>query len=922
VSVLASVSFETNEARTTGGAINATGVVSLTFGNFVGNRATTLGGAINAVSVSATGSVTFTDNSAATGGAINATGAISLTGGGTLATNRAIVGSGGAINTAGAVILDGGTFTGNTANTVGGAISAGSVTAAVSVSFDGNVATTSGGAINVADAVTFSNGGNFTNNKADNDNGGAVRSGGNATFQNCLFTGNTSGLGSTTGTTGSGGAVACSGTFDATRCTFGKNEAKVNGGAVYLQSTGIGNRVERCFFTGNAAVREGGALHVANTTSVVSVLRSLFSSNQVTDTRTGGGAVYITGTGTFTDCTFTGNDAGAMFNAAEPIRGGAVYATPPANGNVAFTNCTFTRNRVSSLQSDGMGGALWLSGKVDMLYCTLTDKNEAFASATYGSGFGGGIYVNSGPFSITACAVSGNTANYGDDIFRRENVIINSGGYNRLRYYGIISTALGSPYPTQFSWRSDGNVRGAPDYDLEGITQAAMFGAYTLDANLVTGVVLADLETGASTTPDSLGSSTLTTIRLLDVGSNPARNQIPNREGTLFAVRADQRGVERPQPENGFFDVGAFEAHKDEGAGVAPGPDQEYVDSVKMGGIPNRMAKIDERCTLIATVFPTRASQEVWWDSTVPGVASIDEFGNLRSLAVGNTRIIVRTRGTKPDGQPAVDSADLTVSEAVIYLDVDPGVTAKLDVFSAGMRRYSEEVYLVDADPAKVSAASFQSAFRSLWNVTPVQVTELQNADALLLASKSRYEGDNWVSVKPSMGVSLSSVPNGGLLPLEYVWSMTWDEVSTIMGSPVTRIDSVTALFQKVKPVFQGVDGVATPVIDADGEFGVAASKAESSGALTVENGNNGLTLRIRALMGDIGSAKSAMVDNELVIADGVLNGTAGGDMWLLKRVEEPGDSLGGSGGGGCSAGFGVALLAFAPAIFLKKRDS
>jgi hypothetical protein len=449
-----------------------------------------------------------------------------------------------------------------------------------------------------------------------------------------------------------------------------------------------------------------------------------------------------------------------------------------------------------------------------------------------------------------------------------------------------------------------------------------MFGKGELLANTNEFVSNPDLKIGFSG-----GSSFLTTVALVDDDNNPALGQVPYREGTLFAVKFDQRGSPRPQPDEGFFDVGAFEAAKSEGSGDSP-TGGEYVDSVKMGGIPNRMMKVGERCSLVATVFPTRASQEVTWSSTNPSVATIDQYGSLRSRSIGTTTITVTTVGVKPGRVPehATDSVLLEVKEDASNVVVAPGIEAKLTSFNAGLEQYDEQVYFVDADPATVSAVSFQSAFKSAWGVAPSQVTELPNASAIFFGSTLAYTGNNWVSAKPSINVSLTSLPfaGGSLLPLEYTWSMRWDEVSKIMGRTVTNIDSVEALFQNLKLVFGGVDGVATPVVDADGAYGVAVSRAVSSGALEVTSGNNGLTLRLRVMMGDVNAAvdgKPVLIDNNLVVADGVANGTAGGDMWLLKRAGG-GDSGSSGGGGGCNVGFGMAFVALASAFALRRGTS
>ncbi len=979
VTATGNVTFTGNEAGASGGAINATGAVTLSGGSFSGNKAGGSGGAISAASISASGTPSFTDNEAgASGGAVNATGAVTLSGGSfsgnkatadggaissaTVALSSAIAFSGntagnngGAVATtssSGSASLNGGTFSSNTAGKSGGAVyAAGTVTftggsfssnkatggsggaihtaggltppATAAVTFSGNTSFADGGAVYSGQDITLT-GAIFTGNKTvdSTGGGGATYSVGNSTFTDCVF-GRSGVSGSGNSAENSGGAVSCGATLIADNCSFSGNTTKMDGGALYIQAAGSSSsRIDGSLLRGNTAGKDGGAVHFGATNLSIMFKRSMFSGNNsgtmsATSTAGGGGAVYVTGTGTFDGCTFTGNTATAAAGTTRDIRGGAVYAAP-TTGSTSLTNCTFTLNEARSTGGNSQGGAIYLAGKSSMLYCTLTNGNTAASRGTGKNGLGGGLYVSGGPLALTACAAAGNEASFGGDIFRDGGVKIASGGYSRLGSYGITSQGFATDYP----WGSDSNVTGAREYDQEGVTQNSMFGNGVLADNATSGVNVSDITVGATGE-----TGKLLTVALVIGTTNPALDQIPNREGNLFATRVDQRNLQRPQPTNGLFDVGALESEQGGGPGPDPDPEEYYVDYVKMSGIPNTMTKIGQTCSLTAIVYPSRANQGVTWSSSLPNVAHIDAYGNLVSLARGTTTVSATSVGMMSNGKRAADSLVLNVTDEMTYTNVHPDVWRKLGGYNSGMQPYSEQLYLVDSDPAVVSALPFQSSFTSAYGVAATQVTDFRDASAFDLGSKSSYAGNNWESAKPSIAVSLSSLSAGGgsLLPLEFTWSLSWKEVSAIMGRTVTKIDSPAELFGKLKILFEATDGSTMPVVDQDGEYGIAARNAVSSGALTLTNGNNGLTLTLDILLGDAGGndGRPSLIGNRLVVADNVVDGTAGGSMWLLKRTGSggnQGDGSGSGGGGGCNGGFAVFVPVFGLVWALGRR--
>jgi hypothetical protein len=510
----------------------------------------------------------------------------------------------------------------------------------------------------------------------------------------------------------------------------------------------------------------------------------------------------------------------------------------------------------------------------------------------------------------------GNVAEYGQDVFRAGGTIT-SLGCNIIGRYGI---GDGTTDHREYDWPADRGVvlpsERTPDMTGSSYTRSLLFGTNVLALNNSD-----PDETGAALGARQ-GITTLALVATTSAATNPALDKMPkdlaiNAFSRFFGGfrYEDQRGVERDD----YSDIGAYE--RGDGGNPPTPPGTKVIAYVKMGGIPNTMVKIGQTCSLTAMVYYRDESwsnaEAVTWESSRPTVARIDQYGNIVSLMQGTTTISVTTNGYTDEGRRAVDSAELTVSEEWSYINVDPDVWQKLGMFNDGMQQYAEQLHFVDTDPSIVKGASFAGAFKTAYGLDASPVTELVNANAVNFSSKPNYQGDKWVSAKPSISVSLGSLTPGAgsLLPLEFTYSLSWQEVSDILGRQVTKIDNPTELFGSLKLLFESVNGTTSPLVDADGEFGVAASQAVSSGALKLNNGNNGLTLTLDVLLGDVNNAADGipqLIDGHLVAADGVADGTAAGSLWLLKRTgggSGGGSSSSGGGGGGCDSGIGAATL-------------
>ena len=97
---------------------------------------------------------------------------------------------------------------------------------------------------------------------------------------------------------------------------------------------------------------------------------------------------------------------------------------------------------------------------------------------------------------------------------------------------------------------------------------------------------------------------------------------------------------------------------------------------------------------------------------------------------------------------------------------------------------------IADSDPARVKASAFQKAFRDAWGTSAVQVTELKSKAAIRFKTGQLPSAQGWSTSRPAIDVSLGGRRKGDLLPLRYRWSLSWDELSTLMGRKVTKIET------------------------------------------------------------------------------------------------------------------------------------
>ncbi|GHS98712.1 hypothetical protein AGMMS50276_21020 [Synergistales bacterium] len=971
--------FNNNTATGNGGAIYASGVVNMTdgrFGTITANKATN-GGAIYASGTVNVSGGTLTTNEATTdGGAIYGAGAVNVSGDSTLSYNTATE-NGGAIRAGADSTISGGIFTNNTADISGGAIYATNLSNTVRVTVNGgsfernrsnslsSAPDDGGGAIYASYIDVLLSPTATVEFKANTaaEYGGALYSVVAAKLRRSIFLNNVATV---------GGAVFSGGLSEVSNCVFGYdngtgNTATEDGGAIHCQEL----KSENTSFIYNTAANYGGAVYLGSYEAEIT--SSFFLNNKAT--AGDGGAIYRLGTGVRSRTTISlsvfehnssGGDGGALsligyravlnrslfkMNALANTgqKGGAAYINSTTFLSI---NCTFYLNEAGQ----GYGGAVYLDSNVSdstnnvILYSTFFDNK---------AGQGGALYTNATGLNMGGSIYVGNEgSDCGEDVLR-DTYSIKSLGYNIIQDYGFIGTGGKSPHA---NWIADTLVRDPASkgnaINLRDIVPS-VYSAAKIEPGLVFGSTPAPEPTwhapSSGIIPPPAGSTltitpaplrgitqTLDTIALRETTAssvNPALNRIPISDPNIrYSSYApfigsgspiDERGQPRPSPTiSQYTDVGAYERND---GGDPDGPDRPTggINLVVMSGIPNTLTRIGQTATLTATVYDSAnrplATELVTWASTNPRIASIDPYGNLIAHSPGKVTITVTTVGYNSAGQHETDSRELEVIDEYFDSNIDKEIARMLGIFNDSISSYSESLAFSLLSDFNASITSkFKTDFKAAYGVDAKTLTELKSAGSSPFSSIPSYKAEKWSSAKPSISITLPSMPSGGgaLLPVIYTWSLSWDDVSALLGRNVTSLTNVTELFGHVKIVFAPQIGAVYPVVDADGAYGVKATEAQTAGALSVTSVNNGVTLKLSAILSDVSPAsdgKPKLIDRKLTLADGSPNGTAAGSMWLLKNASGGGGDGEGGGGGGCDAGFGpLALLALASLALTK----
>ena len=256
--------------------------------------------------------------------------------------------------------------------------------------FSDNFAAIDGGAIYCEGKTTISSS-KFEGNTVKHDirkcYGGAIRSNGIVTIDDCSFSNNHA--------DNHGGAIYADTSIIIKKSTFIDNKAKVDGGAVYGDKS---VSITSSIFRGNDATGEtaaksfGGAVRAND---LIVVFDCDFSNNHAYNR---GGAIYADTEIRISDSNFTANTAKDY--------GGAVYTSTL---NKEASNSKFNKNKCTS----GDGGAIYINNK-----CTPDFENCSFEENT-AKKKGGGIYIDSksAPLELYTCTFISNNAGDGGAVY-------------------------------------------------------------------------------------------------------------------------------------------------------------------------------------------------------------------------------------------------------------------------------------------------------------------------------------------------------------------------------------------------------------------------------------------------------------------------------------------------------------------------
>ena len=445
---------------------------------------------------------------------------ITFTGNKTVSSVNLGNGGGGAmfIGAEGKVEIEDSFFNTNTSATDGGAIAtrseppASNIDATLDIeetSFTGNIASGKGGAIynsfyNSVETPNYVNidDSTFTDNAATiggaiyNDTNGKIK------IEEGSFNSNTADT--------AGGAIYNNGTLIVTQgSVFSGNKINTDnydGGAIYNNGT---LTIEKgVSFTGNES-DWGGALFLQGTSTISD---ATFTANKVEGEDVSGGALYLGKNATqltLSNSTFTGNTATAAdTNTAEDAAGGAASLMSLAN----VSNVTFTNNQVLGNANDnrGGGGALFLGaeGKVTISGSTFNANHSSSVGGAIATRDENAPAVNAAAkLDITDSTFTGNTAD-GDggaiwNNFYNSNTVNGSAyiaggtftnntasGLGGAIYNASVLTLAGSNTFT-------GNTAGGVANDIHNIGTLNLGGTASFDGG-ITGTGIVNVTDGAT----------------------------------------------------------------------------------------------------------------------------------------------------------------------------------------------------------------------------------------------------------------------------------------------------------------------------------------------------------------------------------------------------------------------------------------
>jgi CSLREA domain-containing protein len=313
---------------------------------------------------------------------------------------------------------------------------------------------------------------------------------------------------------------------------------------------------------GHVTLPDLGGGSAINSAAPLTLTNATVTSNDVTGTGPGSGAIAVSatsGTVSVTDSTVSDNTISSSGN-----NSGAGIDTTGGQAALTLTRTTVSGNSITAGTSTAAGGiaAGDSTGNPDLTITASTISGNSLNSGTSFGTLGGGIVaVGAGTQTIVNSTVSGNTAGSGGSGEAGGAAISGNGAITNSTFTGNAASVDGSDL-----------VAGSPGIVTLKNTILGSAGACSSSGGSFLSAtpgnnIVEDTSCGLGTTQGNrqntdahLGALTLnapgtTKTHALLTGS-PA---IDTATADCGGLSSDQRGVSRPQPTGGACDVGAFE---------------------------------------------------------------------------------------------------------------------------------------------------------------------------------------------------------------------------------------------------------------------------------------------------------------------------------------------------------------------------
>jgi predicted outer membrane repeat protein len=361
---------------------------------------------------------------------------------------------------------------------------------------------------------------NILNNSSGAQGGGGLRINGVANLTNVTVANNR--------TATFGGGIFNLGTMQLAGVTIANNVADSGGGGLYNKGgTIVGNSGE---IRSNQAGINGGGIYNELVSAQLNLSNMTIKDNTAPNSL-GGGVYNDQGTASFIKVILSGNIAKGS--------GGGIHNT--AGGSLTITQSWLKANVAQTTN----GGGIYNEGTLDMTASTLSDN-------TAPSDQGGGLR-NKGNATLTLVTLSGNTASGSGG-----GAIYTDGGAVQIVSSTIVRNTdpgLKAAAPGTLSLANSIVVDRSGGQNCSGPITSQGYNLETKNSCNFTqpGDQINKSSPGVGLLKDNGGPTPTHAIAF----SSPATNN-----GTTDSDKcqsADQRGIRRPQPENGRCDIGAYE---------------------------------------------------------------------------------------------------------------------------------------------------------------------------------------------------------------------------------------------------------------------------------------------------------------------------------------------------------------------------